>query len=123
MKLKFMNTAAALTVIWPVVIEVPADGGTVTREKFSVTFEILPAVDAQKIMTPTSEAILADMMDGVDSDSTVDLLKRVIVGWNEVEVGTPFSAEGLDNMVTFPFARNGLLKAYGDAAQGRKAKN
>jgi hypothetical protein len=123
MKLKFMNTAAPLQVNWPVVIEAPADDGAVTKDKVTVRFEIIGAVDAQKLLTPSTETILADVMDGADSDSAVGLLKRVIVSWNEADFGAPFSAEALDNLLTYPFARRALISAYGDAAQGRKAKN
>ena len=123
MKLKFMDKAAPIQVMWPVLIEVPADGGEVTKEKASVRFEIIAAAEAQKLLNPSTADIISDLVEGGESDATVDFLKRVVVGWNEADFGGPFSADGLVNLATYPFARNALVRAYGDAAQGRKAKN
>jgi hypothetical protein len=122
-KLKFMNTSAPIQVNWPVIIESPADGGKVDRDKVTVRFEIIPAVDAQKLLNPSSETVLSGLLAGDDADASAGFLKRVVVGWEETDFGAPFGEEALLNLLTYPFARNALLAAYSDAAQGRKAKN
>lgn len=123
MKLRFMDSAAPLRVLWPVKIDSPADNGEVVSETVHVRFEIIAAAEAQALLSPPNSTILENMMDGTDADTTLALLKRVVVGWNEVEFGGPFSDENFANLTSYPFARNALVKAYTDAAQGRRAKN
>jgi hypothetical protein len=123
MKLRWMNDDEPLRVDWPVTIDAPANDGEVDSQTVTMRFEIIGADEAQKLLTPSDETLLGQLSRGVDADTTVDFLRRVVVGWNQVDVGLPFSPEALDKLIRFPFARTCVFKAYGQAAQGRKAKN
>jgi hypothetical protein len=123
MKLKWMAEDAKIIVSWPVSIEVPADDGAVQVDKVKISFQILEAEVANGLLYPSRDQVLSAMVDGLDADTTVAFLSRVIVGWHEPDFGQGFSPEGLTRLLAYPFARNALFKAYGEAAQGRRAKN
>jgi hypothetical protein len=123
MKLKWMRDDEPLRVDWPVTIEAPADGGGLDSETVTLRFEIVPAAEAEALLAPEAGDLARSVMAGVDPDTTVRFLTRVIVGWSEVEVGASFSPEALGRLLRFPFARNAIFRAYGQAAQGRRAKN
>lgn len=123
MKLSWMREDAPLRVDWPVLFEAPADGGGLDAQEVEVRFEIIPAAEAEALLMPEPGQLARAITGGVDPDTSVRFLRRVVTGWDAAAVGLPFGAEALDRLLRFPFSRNALFKAYSAAAQGRKAKN
>lgn len=93
---------------WPVVVQIPQNGGKTTRAEFRADFIVLP----------TDE--LAEVED--------DDLHRVITGWSGVaeedgKTEIPFSADNLRRLLRIPYVRVGLLAAYRNCLAGHRAKN
>ncbi len=100
--------AAVKTVMWPVDVQIPQDGGKVKKVRFSAQFEILS--DDEYTETLTSG----------------DLLKRVLTGWEGVlpeEGNDPveFNDDTKAQMLAMPYVRVALVQAYTQAASGREA--
>lgn len=123
MKLKWMAPDAKVIVSWPVTFEAPADGGGFERETVSLTFEMLTSAEVQAALAPTRDAILTAITDGDVADPLLAFQRRVVVGWDEDGLGEPFSAEALERLLRFTWARNAVHTAYSAAQQGRRSKN
>ncbi|WP_162917013.1 hypothetical protein [Dongia deserti] len=94
---------------WPVIVEVPVDGGETRPEEFEVSFKLIPT----------------DQLAGFGK------FEDVIVGWSGVNRETitgqkeelPFSKEALGTMLRIPYARAGIARAFVQCMTGAKRKN
>ena len=102
---------------WPVTVAVPVDGRH-AKHKFRGQFLL---IDQEEI-----DGYVEDAND--DEAGDLDLLSRVLIGWEGVadDDGNPieFSDEVRDKLLKIPYVRLGLIKAYFEAvAGGRRRKN
>ena len=101
------------TVLWPVTVAIPVDGGRTCKATFDAEFKLL---DQDEI-----DAALAA------SEDDMAFLRDVIVGWNGVqdEDGNdlPYSEASCAQMVKIPYVRKALMKAFWDATLGAAEKN
>lgn len=104
-----IDIATAKTVLWPVTVNEPRDGGSVYAHRCKVRFEILPQDEMN--------AVLRDN----PGEGDAALLRRAVKGWEDVEID--FSEEALAQLVQIPYVRNGFVAGYLQAAGGAKAKN
>ncbi len=96
------------TLTWPVTVNIPQDGGKITKGTFSGEFEVL---DQDELLAVTTEGS--------------DLLDRVLTGWkgycdhegNEI----PFADEAKKKLLGIPYVRQALFAAYGEMQNGRAA--
>lgn len=103
-------------VTWPVVVEMPVDGGkTVAQPAFDVSFELI--TDSER------EELFAE--DG----SGHAMLRRVVKGWDETQIGDDtgaplkFSPAALAMLLNIPYVRLGLMGAFNRASLGVREKN
>jgi hypothetical protein len=105
-----------IEVDWPVVIEMPVDGGKTAKHQIDCRFRIAG-----------KEAIAAVLDDpaAIAANGDGDLLRRALVGFTGVqdEQGNvlPFSDETRDALLAVPYARVAIFRAYVDASLGRAA--
>jgi hypothetical protein len=94
---------------WPVVIEVPVDGGKFEEQQFEMTFRLLPGEQVRKAKD-FAEVILG--WDGVQSEAA-DGTRSTL----------EFSAKALERMLGIPYARAGIVRAYLECSTGALRKN
>jgi len=97
---------------WPVIVSIPRDGGNTTKATFTGKFKLL-----------TSAEFNAMYANGGNDE---DLIRAVMTGWGDDlcdEFGAPmeFSETHLNMALTMPYVRNGIVAAYLELSQGRKA--
>jgi len=98
---------------WPVVVQIPADGGKFTKATFDATFKVIPQ----------------DRIDGILRGGNVDaeLLREVTEGWKGIqdEDGNdlPYSEEAREKLLSVPYVRAALVEAYLDSLSGARRKN
>lgn len=100
--------AQVKTIKWPVDVQIPLDGGRVSKQRFTAEFEILPSDEYSR---------------AIDEG---DVLDRVVRGWsddvqNEAGEPLPFSEEAKAAMLKISYVRVALLRAYLDACAGKEA--
>lgn len=100
------------SVKWPVTINIPRDGGDVTKAKCTVHFELIPSDEFNAIY------------DNGGNDE--DLLHRVVKGWGSDvadEDGNPlvFNEENLDKLLRISYARVGFVQGYMECSSGKAA--
>ena len=101
------------TVVWPIWIPVPQDGGKVKRYEAKVEFE--------KIDQDEFDAIYSN--GGID----VDMLNRVVIGWPEGQFqdergeNIPPTDEGKERLFKITYVRNAFVAGYLQVMQGREA--
>ncbi|WP_119304955.1 hypothetical protein [Dongia deserti] len=94
---------------WPVIVEMPVDGGNTQQHEFEMSFKLIPT----------------------DQLASFSKFEDVIVGWSgvlrEVEPGKaeelPFSKDALGTMLRIPYARAGIARAFIECMTGAKRKN
>ncbi|TVO70908.1 hypothetical protein FHP88_15755 [Sedimenticola selenatireducens] len=97
---------------WPVVVEVPVDGGKTNRQEFTAQFQMLD-----------QEAI-----DALAAQGDTAFIRGVLVGWGE-DVKDPdgkaikFGKKPLAEMTRRPYIRKALIRAYYEMAGGVVRKN
>lgn len=100
------------SVIWPVKVHIPQDGGTSRVETFSCNFEILEQSELDKR--------LADQQDA-------RFLASIILDWDGVMDEQGQSLDCTDEtkamLLEILYVRNGVMKAYFDALNGGRSKN
>ena len=109
---------------WPVIVEVPTDGGTFERREFTARFRVVPADRAEKLLGVQS------MLSAPSNEQTVAFLKEAWVGWGD-DVTTdddppkpiPFSDKQRDALLLIPFVRRAINKAYTESLTGAPEKN
>jgi hypothetical protein len=100
------------TVLWPVKIDIPTDGGNTIEGEFSVVFEILQQHEYDALF-----------------NSDIKFLMRVVVGFGDDlqgEDGQPLEFNEYNKAMLIksePFIRVGLINAYHAAAAGIASKN
>ena len=99
------------TVEWPVIVNVPADGGDFTEEKFTAHFRNIGRADFNKLAA-----------QGDDS-----LIEAVLIGWGDMsdEDGKEilFSAATLKEQLDDYHWVQGTIAAYLEMLNGAKRKN
>ena len=90
---------------WPVVIQVPQDGGQVTKSEIECDFMILPQDEMDALIQSSREG-----------DGDEDVLRRVWVGFGRVQdaAGNPieYSDAVRDRMLKIPYVRGAILRGY-----------
>jgi hypothetical protein len=96
---------------WPVTINVPADGGTVTEHKIQVKFELIPQ----------------DEFDSLAQQGDINLLQRFVKDWqdisNENDEPLPFNDENSALLFKVPYLRSAFIYGYMNAVSGAPSKN
>lgn len=98
---------------WPVVVELPADGGKTVKHTFDAEFKRL------------GKAELKDIYASLTDESADDVIRRVLVGWSGVNDGAdavPFSDAALAQLLDIPTVSGAILKAYSTAVSGEAAR-
>jgi hypothetical protein len=110
------------TYTWPVVFDVPIDGGRHERQTFDGEFKRLPQ---SKIGPMVAE--LQRLEDLGDLERITEIAGDVVVGWSGIndDQGNeiPFSQKALQQLLEVPFLAVAVLKAYMDSIKGAKRKN
>lgn len=107
--------AKVKTVFWPVKVQIPGDGGKSVQASFEAEFAILDTNEFEDIILQRD-------------DERRDALDAVLVGWRGVkdedgQSDVAFTPETKKAMLAIPYARAGLLEAYGHASMGGRRKN
>lgn len=94
---------------WPATVELPADGGKVTKEKITVDLLILDTEENVKLMRGDE-----------------DVLKKTIRGWSGIgDAGgnaVEFSDDNLTKLIKNQFFVIAVLRAYQQASNGQAAE-
>lgn len=102
---------------WPVIINVPQNGGAVARHEVRADFVML-----------TQEKIDAQVDESRESNGNADIgiLNQVLrnLGGFQDSAGNKldYSPEMQARVIKIPYVRSALINAYFDAAAGKKAK-
>ena len=103
--------------LWPVSVELPADGGKVEKSTFDAEFKRL------------SQSRIAEIMELAKKEELSDraLCVEILVGWKGVldESGEPlpFSESSRDQLLDIQLVSTSILKAFFESLQGAKRKN
>lgn len=100
------------TVVWPVDIGMPVDGGKLQNIPVNITYKLIPQQEYDRLKV-----------------SDFDLLREVVVGWGDEDFGVqsedgktqeamPYSPENLECLIAFPFVRSGLITGFWGAQAG-----
>ena len=106
--------AQNVTYLWPVTVELPAEGGKTEQHTFDAKFKLIPQSKIDGYMTgdDTSDAKIAD---------------DILVGWDGItdESGdpVPFTASTKAAILDVPNVRTAIVKAWGESLLGSKRKN
>jgi hypothetical protein len=96
------------TVTWPVTVNIPMDGGKLSKQTFQAEFEVA-----------TQDQLDEWVRAGVD------VLDMVFQGWKGVadEAGTelPFNDETKKKFLAITYVRAALFNAYAEVQHGREA--
>ena len=99
---------------WPVVVELPADGGKTVRHTFDAEFKRMGKAEMralwEKLGTP----------EGVD-----EVIRAALVGWSGVNDGDqalPFSEQALMQLLDIPTVSGAILQAFTAAVSGEAAR-
>lgn len=96
---------------WPVVINVPVDGGKTSSHEVSLQFEILEEDEYNKVALQGEKAVL----------------KRVIQSWKHIDdidgKAMKFTSENLDVLLKKSFVHRSFVVGYLNAAIGEVVKN
>lgn len=100
----------ALTVKWPVTVNIPRDGGRTTKATFNADFKLLEQDELDAVMEHGGDR---------------EIGCAVLVGWDGVadDNGAPiaFSEDARDALLKIPYVRAALVGAYFQCASGREA--
>lgn len=114
--MSFKKSAAVSEFLWPVTVEVPANGKH-QPHIFTARFSI-PVGDEAK-------GIIDEIMGGQVDE--ISLCRRIWVGWQEGHIqeddGSPLpeTPDNIEHFIGLPYFRRGLIRAYVEAQAGRKA--
>lgn len=106
-----------VTYYWPVSIQVPADGGSFSKESLELKFKRI------------AQSRLNELMEGAKDESVKDedFAREVVVGWRGVsdDAGNEiqFSDEGLKALLDIPTMGSAIVISYLESLAGAKAKN
>lgn len=101
------------TIEWPVVVNVPQNGGTFKKERFTVEFMMI------------SDSEILSIHEGGGRDPEV--LRKVVVGWGDDVFDRdgkplPFTRESLELLINIRRNRDALISAYGEISKGEAAR-
>lgn len=97
---------------WPVTVNIPRDGGNTTQAIFNGKFRMISTGEFNAIYN--------------NGGNDEDLIRNVFVGWGSDlcdESGNPmeFNEANLNLAIAMPYVRNGIVTAYLELSQGKKA--
>lgn len=104
-KFDFSSLQKGFTATWPVTVNVPQDGGTVTEETFDVRFRLLGQEEINRLAKDPDPFAIA---------------KAYLV---EIVDGPKLTPEVLTAFLDTPWIRAGLATAYNQFATGIAVKN
>lgn len=114
----FKLSDAPDTYTWPVVVEIPADGGNYREARFTARFQLQP----QDVV----DEVLQKIRDEDDQDEDTDLAVKLLVGWEDVQGadGQPlvYSDESKHALLNIPYVRGAVVRAYFASLGGKKAR-
>jgi len=123
----FRLSAKPLEVMWPVVVNIPANGGKTMTQKFSLKWIVLDTAEFDKRLPGITDFnIEEDSPTG--SDPWGDFWAGIITGWKDIkgEKGDKplgFNEQNLRTLIHVPYIQSVLLETYRDCIMGRQAKN
>jgi len=98
---------------WPVVVNVPKDGGGFASYEFTGEFKLH---DQSKMDT---------LLERFRQDDQ-DVLRELLIGWSGVQDSNGdellVNDENRDTLIDVPYVRSEMLKEYFDAVSGNKVK-
>lgn len=110
-----LSLVAAITFCWPVVVEIPADGGKYEKHQFDAEFKHLS--------TSRFEALSEELRNGDKTDR--QLAEEVLVGWKNIKDEDDqellFTPENRDRLLEVPGVLRGITAAFIDATTGKGA--
>lgn len=97
---------------WPVTVNIPRDGGNTTKAIFTGKFRLITTGEFNAIYN--------------NGGNDEDLIRNVFTGWGSDlcdESGAPmeFNETNLNMAIAMPYVRNGIVAAYLELSQGKKA--
>lgn len=102
---------------WPVIVELPIDGGKFKKENFDAEFKRVP------------QSRIKEIVKLVESDEMGDkeLCKEVLVGWKGIQDNAGeelrFSETALDTILDIQGVAKCIVKAFFESISGVKIKN
>lgn len=123
----------SVTYSWPVILEMPVDGGRFKKERFTIIFNRLPQSRVDEILM-LGQKLRRVAQDGLPE--TEDLLnetratvREMVAGWEGVKQhdddpeDLEFSHENLAALLDFQGVGAAIMEAFGESLQLSKAKN
>ena len=102
---------------WPVIINVPQDGGATQKHEITADYLLLPQDQLDELLATSRES---------DGSTDADILRRVVKrlgGVGDADgKAIDYTPELLERMIKRPYARAALVSTYFEAASGKKAK-
>lgn len=95
------------SIVWPVTVHVPVDGGKTEDENFFADFNRLDDADHMMLTTAPDKDVLRKMVKGVGVDAEHISTDRAL----------------LEEMFDVEYYRTGLFRAYKEFVAGAYAKN
>lgn len=122
----FRLSPKPLEVMWPVTVNIPANGGKTITQKFSLKWIILDTAEFDKRLPALADFGLEDAAAG--GDPWGDFWHGIITGWKDIkgergDKGLAFTEQNLRALVHIPYVQSVLLEIYRDCLMGRQAKN
>lgn len=112
---------------WPVVWDVPVDGGKVEQAEFKVRFRLIDISDLNKWLRDIDQE-QANEREFVDQ--CVDIVKRIATDWEGVvdadDKAIEFSDPGIRTLMSVPAVFSAIINAYRGCLAGlpeTRAKN
>lgn len=104
------------TYTWPVVVELPTDGGKTEKATFDAEFKRLTQTRVEEIRDAARRGEMGD----------AELVKEALVGWSGVvdEKGpVPYSESARDQLLDIPTVAASIVLALMDSLSGIRRKN
>jgi|GEM_PF-1009668 len=116
-------------VLWPVVIQVPQDGGTVQEVTVKVRYKLLTRNEMAAAVRDAGDIKdTGGMIEQERLDATDNWLVDHITGWediNDTDTQSPliFSREMCLELMQSPYVRNAIDAGLWEASRGAQVKN
>lgn len=102
---------------WPVVVELPVDGGKIEKQTFDAEFSRVPASRITEIKEAITKGEVTD----------TDLAKEVMIGWDGITDdngnAVPFSERSRDQLLEVQLVAGAVVLAWLGSLSGVKRKN
>ncbi|MDE8350316.1 MAG: hypothetical protein POG74_12710 [Acidocella sp.] len=102
--------------VWPVSLQMPANGGKFTTHTFDVKFKRLSKADVD---------VLRGQLFQDDADAAA-VVRGLVVGWSGIEDDAgeiPFSENALDNVLDIQGVAPAIIVAFFNSVTGAPRKN